>query len=132
VSTLVILVVVGLSIVAVTVAVVAEPNKPATKGRRNLRGGAPEPVPVGAGVGAGVAAEASVEAGPVEAGPDAPPTAPAARPARGTLYRPPRWWQRLRSIILLVILATLVGATLAAIVGAILALVGLGVREAVS
>ena len=98
---------VGLSIVAVTVAVVAEPDKPATKGRENLRGEAPVPVPATA------------------------PAVPRAA-AAGTLYRPPRWWQRLRPVVLLVILATIVGATLAAIVGAVLALAGLGVREAVS
>ena len=55
-----------------------------------------------------------------------------ARIRRGELYRPPRWWQRLRSIVLLVIVTTLVGATVAAIVGALLALIGIGVREAVS
>ncbi|MGH2685057.1 MAG: hypothetical protein ACRDJP_06300 [Actinomycetota bacterium] len=97
-STLVILVVVGLSIVAVTVAVVAEPDKPAMERLRNRRA-----------------------ARPVES-----PTATV------DLYRPPRWWVRLRSMVLLVILTTAVGATVAAVVGVVLALIGLGVREAVS
>ena len=109
-----ILVVVGLSIVAVTLAVVAEPDKPATNRRWNLRGRTPPVAPVAA---------------------PTPTTTPAPAPSprgRGVAYRPPRWWERLRSIVLLVILATVVGATVAAILGAVLALIGLGVREAVS
>ena len=110
-----ILVVVGLSIVAVTVVVVAEPDKPAMERPRTRRARRPSRPLVAA----------------------VPPAAPVSSPGpsrigRGELYRPPRWWQRLRSIVLLVILTTAVGATVAAVVGAVLAHIGLGVREAVS
>ena len=111
-----ILVVVGLSIVAVTFVVVAEPDKPAMERFRTRRAGRP--------------------ARPLVAAVAPPAPASSLRPPRavgsGELYRPPRWWQRLRSIVLLVILTTAVGATVAAVVGALLALIGLGVREAVS
>ena len=126
-----ILVVVGLSIVAVTLAVVAEPDKPATEHLWNLRARLARRTAV-------------VPAGPAPAGPSSPAvSSPAAAPTtsvappvpaerRGERYQPPRWWQRLRSMVLLVIVTVLVGATVAAIVGVVLALLGLGVREAVS
>lgn len=61
-----------------------------------------------------------------------PPGERARRVGAGEPYRPPRWWQRLRSIVLLVIVNTLVGLAVAALVGMLLALIGLGIREAVN
>jgi hypothetical protein len=135
VSTLVILVVVGLSIVAVTMAVVGDPDKPATEPLRNL-GARLRPRLVAMAEALSPQTPAPDSGPPLSQRPAAPRPAgsgPRGLPPRpGVLYRPPRWWQRLRSIVLLVLISAIVGATVAAIVGAVLAGIALGIREAVN